>query len=71
MRLKHERVVDLYRHEPTAMNYKNLNYEIETRLSSAWHPSDEATMNYKNLNYEIETDAPHWGSASRPLLSCL
>ena len=31
-----------------AMNYKNLNYEIETR-----GPAD--AMNYKNLNYEIET----------------
>ena len=31
-----------------AMNYKNLNYEIET------HRAD-CTMNYKNLNYEIET----------------
>ena len=34
------------------MNYKNLNYEIETtRGTSTSYPA----MNYKNLNYEIET----------------
>ena len=30
------------------MNYKNLNYEIETQIA-------DLPMNYKNLNYEIET----------------
>ena len=36
----------------SSMNYKNLNYEIETTLSRA---RIGVTMNYKNLNYEIET----------------
>ena len=31
------------------MNYKNLNYEIETTTI-------RTVLNYKNLNYEIETD---------------
>ena len=40
------------------MNYKNLNYEIETDLNSyrlRGVPHDFRAMNYKNLNYEIET----------------
>ena len=37
-----------------AMNYKNLNYEIETGRQRLDHHS-MAAMNYKNLNYEIET----------------
>ena len=36
------------------MNYKNLNYEIET-ISAPVHDHQQVTMNYKNLNYEIET----------------
>ena len=38
-----------------SMNYKNLNYEIETRGLVRWHSVNPFTMNYKNLNYEIET----------------
>ena len=39
------------------MNYKNLNYEIETSVSAIDFPlwSSIPAMNYKNLNYEIET----------------
>ena len=43
--------------QSTTMNYKNLNYEIET-TEKPKHPgaiSIETPMNYKNLNYEIET----------------
>ena len=36
------------------MNYKNLNYEIETTNLHRTGASS-FTMNYKNLNYEIET----------------
>ena len=36
------------------MNYKNLNYEIETCMDSS-SGNELLTMNYKNLNYEIET----------------
>ena len=39
------------------MNQKNLNYEIETRLSYVLVPLSYliGAMNQKNLNYEIET----------------
>ena len=37
------------------MNYKNLNYEIETALTWTHIKVVCITMNYKNLNYEIET----------------
>ena len=37
------------------MNYKNLNYEIETRRKLRPSLVLVKTMNYKNLNYEIET----------------
>ena len=37
------------------MNYKNLNYEIETSCYPHLRSADGYTMNYKNLNYEIET----------------
>ena len=37
-----------------AMNYKNLNYEIETLVGKTSHLR-LLPMNYKNLNYEIET----------------
>ena len=39
------------------MNYKNLNYEIETGVICAAVPTParRVAMNYKNLNYEIET----------------
>ena len=37
------------------MNYKNLNYEIETTCFSLARSLDAFAMNYKNLNYEIET----------------
>ena len=41
--------------EDITMNYKNLNYEIETPHCDT-HPSvPRYPMNYKNLNYEIET----------------
>ena len=36
------------------MNYKNLNYEIETCTADVI--LRRPTMNYKNLNYEIETE---------------
>ena len=36
------------------MNYKNLNYEIETNWLSL-NRVFAVSMNYKNLNYEIET----------------
>ena len=39
----------------TTMNYKNLNYEIETRGNNSFTTSSQMSMNYKNLNYEIET----------------
>ena len=56
MRLKQNSVVD-YADIRRTMNYKNLNYEIETRLSTptARSINDRVPMNYKNLNYEIET----------------
>ena len=38
-----------------AMNYKNLNYEIETYNGADFGFIFAYTMNYKNLNYEIET----------------
>ena len=37
------------------MNYKNLNYEIETQNKIVRVSTQIFTMNYKNLNYEIET----------------
>ena len=38
------------------MNYKNLNYEIETvSLPEVATALYDSAMNYKNLNYEIET----------------
>ena len=37
------------------MNYKNLNYEIETLGVEDLIIDLPFTMNYKNLNYEIET----------------
>ena len=38
------------------MNYKNLNYEIETNSLDVHNLSfGIRAMNYKNLNYEIET----------------
>ena len=37
------------------MNYKNLNYEIETEEVTEVTLIHPASMNYKNLNYEIET----------------
>ena len=44
------------------MNYKNLNYEIETDRKH-YQPANTGcncpTMNYKNLNYEIETEIHH------------
>ena len=51
----------------TPMNYKNLNYEIETR-----HPlvilrlALAFAMNYKNLNYEIETGTGCPGQSTPP-----
>ena len=39
-----------------SMNYKNLNYEIETVNNPVECHRLRDTMNYKNLNYEIETD---------------
>ena len=43
----------------SSMNYKNLNYEIETSVDRAPGSLIETgrllPMNYKNLNYEIET----------------
>ena len=41
------------------MNYKNLNYEIETYVMLAI--GVVLSMNYKNLNYEIETAIPRAG----------
>ena len=41
--------------ENISMNYKNLNYEIETEAMPANSDISGLTMNYKNLNYEIET----------------
>ena len=38
------------------MNYKNLNYEIETVYVITSFVHRYLAMNYKNLNYEIETD---------------
>ena len=38
------------------MNYKNLNYEIETSIMSVRLLRLLTSMNYKNLNYEIETN---------------
>ena len=40
------------------MNYKNLNYEIETARVKEQAFQDVEAMNYKNLNYEIETHRP-------------
>ena len=46
--------------DPTAprprfpINYKNLDYEIETIICSVIG-TDSCTINYKNLDYEIET----------------
>ena len=37
------------------MNYKNLNYEIETECLKHCKKQGNTSMNYKNLNYEIET----------------
>ena len=37
------------------MNYKNLNYEIETIPTISFSADWKDAMNYKNLNYEIET----------------
>ena len=37
------------------MNYKNLNYEIETGTMDVLRMDNRHPMNYKNLNYEIET----------------
>ena len=38
------------------MNYKNLNYEIETGGEGGGGGAAVVAMNYKNLNYEIETE---------------
>ena len=48
------------------MNYKNLNYEIET-MGKVWVVVAMVClpMNYKNLNYEIETRRKAIGN--RPL----
>ncbi len=50
------------------MNYKNLNYEIETLFLGTLPSRGPAdAMNYKNLNYEIETDktvSGGWNSIS-------
>ena len=35
----------------TSINHKNLDYEIETRLT----PVIRVPINHKNLDYEIET----------------
>ena len=54
MRLKHVPGSGiLVRRSP--MNYKNLNYEIETVSRVRGKGGRPLTMNYKNLNYEIET----------------
>ena len=55
MRLKRDSVQLGQERVRETMNYKNLNYEIETALESPRPCTYAATMNYKNLNYEIET----------------
>ena len=62
MRLKQE--LPLYASVLGAMNYKNLNYEIENSFRNDLRRF--IPMNYKNLNYEIETDG-----VGSPLLSLL
>ena len=47
------------------MNYKNLNYEIETCYVLMRSVMTTMSMNYKNLNYEIETNASAGGSGAR------
>ena len=47
-----------------AMNYKNLNAEIETRSVQLLAPMCVLPMNYKNLNAEIETGLT--GQCRRP-----
>ena len=37
-----------------SINYKNLDYEIETPIKTSQNIS-KPTINYKNLDYEIET----------------
>ena len=43
-----------FRFVPT-INYKNLDYEIETCLSNFKIGFSALSINYKNLDYEIET----------------
>ena len=39
-----------------AINYKNLDYEIETDIQRVLYHQSQTTINYKNLDYEIETE---------------
>ena len=47
-----------------SMNYKNLNYEIETKMQRNLRIRLALTMNYKNLNYEIETGKLYSGAVA-------
>ena len=48
-----------------SINYKNLDYEIETQSHFEVNGSVATTINYKNLDYEIETTL--WGDRFEPL----
>ena len=37
------------------INYKNLDYAIETKVVMGYTDNHKGTINYKNLDYEIET----------------